>query len=104
MIDFSNDEIHRKLNGFLRAKFKEVTEGTRIGSTNEFVAWFDYLEKHGCEGLEATSDELVRYWNNEKKGGMVCVKNPQPRSDHYRECLLLPREFAEKCLAMGGLP
>lgn len=61
--------------------------------------WIDYCDEHGVVILHP---EWLRETINEGIGDKICIHSPEDSGGPV--WLLVPREFAEKCIAMGGLP
>lgn len=62
-------------------------------------AWIGYCDEYKIEILHP---EWLRETINDGVGDRICIHSPEDSEGPL--WLLVPREFAVKCLAMGGLP
>lgn len=100
-----------KLYGIFRGKMHEVFgknyKQKILGDSRleSFNAWQVYLrESLSLEVRDAEPGEMQGLvWDRHKKC-MVKIMNPSNGTLNQRECVIMPSEFAEKALALGGLP
>lgn len=86
-------ERYEKLEGLA-----PVVGAKRPLSNPAYEHWIDYCDEHGVVILHP---EWLRETINEGIGDRICIHSPE---DSGIVWLLVPREFAEKSLALGGLP
>ena len=84
-----------KLEILVRERYSELQ---RQAEDDEF--WINYCDKHEIILLHP---EWVREEFNRGHENMVCVFSPEEGYD-YPLWLLVPKELAEKSLALNGLP
>ena len=83
-------ERYEKLEGVLRRRL-----GRGLPS---YEHWIDYCDEHKIEILHP---EWLRETINQGVGDRICIHNPEDSEGPV--WLLVPKEFAAKCLALGGL-
>jgi hypothetical protein len=87
-----------KLEELFDARYKQLMSE----STKDDGFWIDYCDKYKIFMLHA---DWMRETLNEGLKGKICIHNCEEMF-HENVCpwLLVPRKFAEKALALGGLP
>ncbi len=92
-----------KLEGLFKERYATLKVDGSPDATYE--NWFDYCDKHKIIILHP--EWLVETLNEEATRRMVCIHSPEKNGDMPGEpspWLLVSKKFAEKCLALGGLP
>ena len=71
----------------------------------EFNAWQRYLrESLKLEVVDAEPGEKTGFVWDKDRNCRVKIMNPSNGASFGHECILMPSDFAEKALVMGGLP
>lgn len=82
-----------KLEELFRERYETLQEDPE--------AWVDYCDEHK---IVLMHPQWVRETFNEGHKNMVCIFSPEDDYDAGNLWLLVPKELAEKSLALGGLP
>lgn len=69
--------------------------------------WVELLNSHDCtvltiEDIKESFQDLINFDSSVKSG--LCVSDPHGRSIGVFQYVIVPREFAEKVLVLGGFP
>jgi hypothetical protein len=89
------EEKIEKLQKIFRVQCASILQG--LGRSVE--VWADYLNRMDCTYLDSDED-MMSLVNEGCFDGKVCIVDPLSKNDF----ILIPREFAEKILVLGGLP
>lgn len=69
--------------------------------------WIQFLEKHNCvvitsEDIRDRFQDIINFDSCIKNG--ICLVDPNGSEVGLEQFLIVPRDFAEKLLALGGFP
>ena len=93
------EEKIEKLQEIFRAQCAFILQGRNRGLGRSVEVWADYLNRMDCTYLDSDED-MMSLVNEGCFDGKVCIVDPLSKNDF----ILIPREFAEKILVLGGLP
>lgn len=92
---------HNRLYHLFLDKLKSIHPSMPVFNREEKIkAWKDLLEGHGCRF--AFADEMADLVNN-GPGDYICMASYRVNVAHDA-WVLVPKDFAEKALVLGGLP
>jgi hypothetical protein len=92
------EEKTKKLQEIFRVRMQSVI----ITVPRPVEAWADYLNRLDCIYLDAdeVNEDFEALVNDGCFDGKFCIVDPFTMRDY----ILVPRQFAEKILVLGGLP
>jgi hypothetical protein len=98
----SNDSIER-LEDIFQSRYGDVV--SVYGTVED--EWLEFLNKHDCslinlEDIKESFQDMVNFDSAVRNG--LCVNDPHGRSIGVFQFVIVPREFAEKLLVLGGFP
>lgn len=69
--------------------------------------WIQFLEKHNCvvmeiEDIRGRFQDIINFDSCVKEG--ICLIDPYGAEVGLEQYVIVPREFAEKLLVLGGFP
>lgn len=107
----SNDSIER-LEGIFRSRYGDMVSLSprpSLAALDGTVEdeWIEFLNKHDCsvmnlEDIKDSFQDMINFDGAVRNG--LCVSDPHGRSIGVFQFVIVPREFAEKVLVMGGFP
>jgi hypothetical protein len=90
-----------KLEELFMIRYEQLAPEHDSGSDFPSEFWVNYCDKHDIFMLH--EDWLRDTLNNDGMKGKICIHNCED-DGNASPWLLVPRKFAERALAMGGLP
>ena len=71
------------------------------------VEWVEFLEKHNCvvitsEDIRESFQHIINFDSSVKEG--ICLVDPHGTEVGMEQFVIVPRDFAEKLLVLGGFP
>jgi hypothetical protein len=97
-LDKLEDLFREKRNEVIKSALRLAATPPPLEPDRLDVDWASYLNEIGCEVVEGV-DSLVEKWNLSEKIDSVCIHGHE-----YGIYIFVPRDFAERALALGGLP
>lgn len=94
MIDIDINSID-KLEALFESKYASIPR-------DDDNFWIDYLDK--IEVFILHSEWLRETFNDSAYKDHICIHNPEETNYERPFWLLVPRQLAEKCLVLNGLP
>lgn len=92
-----------RLQDILLSRFGEM-----VGIYDNVEAeWVEFLEKHNCvvitsEDIKDSFQHIINFDSSVRNG--VCLIDPYGNEIGVEQFVIVPREFAEKLLVLGGFP
>ena len=71
------------------------------------MEWVEFLEKHNCvvitsEDIKDSFQHIINFDSSIKEG--ICLNDPHGVEIGMEQFVIVPRDFAEKLLVLGGFP